>query len=136
MRLADGCLRRSFASATGSRNAAYLCEQALEQVIRALATSEGLHIERQDAHQLDRTLRRFPAENAVLSQLQSLSWLEAYATTFRYASPSGRLPVSPDPERLSVAVEALDKLIGIIVRHFGIDIDQPEQLAQKAAPMR
>ena len=44
----------------GSRNAAYLASQAAEHVIRAIATSEDLHIERKDAHRLDVTVSRIP----------------------------------------------------------------------------
>jgi hypothetical protein len=63
IRLARGCAGDARLLLTaGSRNAAYLAEQALEQVIRALATSEGLHIERADAHQLDKVVRQFPQD--------------------------------------------------------------------------
>jgi hypothetical protein len=65
LRLAHGCITDAkLLAETGSRNAAYLSEQALEQVIRAFATSEGMHIERSDAHQLDKVVRRFPAVHA------------------------------------------------------------------------
>jgi hypothetical protein len=65
VRLARGCaLDARLLLDSGSRNAAYLADQALEQVIRALAMSEALHIERADAHQLDKVVRRFPDEQA------------------------------------------------------------------------
>lgn len=97
LRLANGCVADAATLwAAGSRNAAYLGEQALEQVVRALATSEKIHIERHDAHQLDKIVRRFPDEHSEKAALKSLVWLEAYATTFRYASPSGKIPKSPD----------------------------------------
>lgn len=64
LRLASGCLAdaRTLVQ-SGSRNAAYLAEQCLEQIVRSLATSEGLHIERHDAHQLDKVIRRFPDDH-------------------------------------------------------------------------
>jgi hypothetical protein len=77
MRLARGCARDArVLLKEGSRNAAYLAEQALEQVIRALATSEGLHIERGDAHQLDKVVRRFPNDQTEKQVIASLTWLE------------------------------------------------------------
>lgn len=61
LRLAAGCFRDArLLAEQGSRNAAYMAEQGLEQIIRAIATSEGMHIERSDAHQLDKTVRRIP----------------------------------------------------------------------------
>jgi HEPN domain-containing protein len=64
LRLGTGCIAdATLLAEAGSRNSAYLAEQALEQVIRALATSEAIHIERHDAHQLDKIIRRFPDEN-------------------------------------------------------------------------
>ena len=74
LRLAKGCATDAAILADqGSRNAAYLAEQALEQAIRAVATSEGMHIERADAHQLDKVVRRFPADNPAKSALASLA---------------------------------------------------------------
>lgn len=46
----------------GSRNAAYLLEQAAEHLMRAIATSENIHISRADAHQLDKIVRQIPNE--------------------------------------------------------------------------
>ncbi|MBL8581882.1 MAG: HEPN domain-containing protein, partial [Rhizobiaceae bacterium] len=104
LRLARGCLADArLLAGSGSRNAAYLADQALEQLIRAFATSENIHIERADAHQLDKVIRAFPDAMGQKHALRRLSWLEAYATSFRYPSPAGRIPRSPDPQRLASA---------------------------------
>jgi HEPN domain-containing protein len=137
IRLAKGCARdAALLTQQGSRNAAYLAEQALEQVVRAIATSEGLHIERADAHQLDKVVRRFPDDQIEKKMIESLTWLEAYATTFRYTLPSGRLPTSPDATKLASAVEAIDALIDRVASAFGVDIDHESSPAKHAGPLR
>lgn len=137
LRLAQGCLDDArLLAASGSRNAAYLAEQALEQIIRALATSETLHIERSDAHQLDKVTRRFPDDHPEKATLKSLVWLEAYATTFRYTLPSGQIPKTPDQARLDGAMDELAKLIERVANHFGVALDNTEAPAQTIAPMR
>lgn len=137
LRLAQGCLDDArLLAASGSRNAAYLGEQALEQLIRALATSEGLHIERSDAHQLDKVTRRFPDDHPEKATLKSLVWLEAYATTFRYTLPSGQIPQTPDQARLNGAIDELAKLIERVANHFGVVLQSAEAPAQTIAPMR
>jgi HEPN domain-containing protein len=137
LRLADGCVKDALLlAATGSRNAAYLSEQALEQVVRALATSEAIHIERQDAHQLDKVIRRFPDDNIEKSALKSFAWLEAYATTFRYPSPSGRIPPAPDKLKLEAAIDGISKLIFRIAAHFEVDLVDEAAQAKTVMPMR
>ena len=137
LRLARGCVEdaRTLA-ATGSRNAAYLCEQAPERLIRAVATSEGLHIERQDAHQLDKVVRRFPASNVEKAALLSLTWLEAYATTFRYTLPSGGIPKSPDPARLDAAIMSIQDMIHRVSARFEVDLEKLNSPAGTTAPLR
>ncbi|MEP6565884.1 MAG: HEPN domain-containing protein [Mesorhizobium sp.] len=137
LRLANGCIKDAHVlAASGSRNAAYLGEQAIEQVIRALATSEAIHIERHDAHQLDKVLRRFPDDHAEKAILKSLVWLEAYATTFRYTSPSGQIPRAPDSAKLQKAIGDVAGLVGRVAAHFGVDLDDETTPAEVVAPMR
>lgn len=59
-----------------SRDAAYLASQAAEHLVRAVATSEDLHIKRKDAHQLDTTIRRLPDTNADKPGLREIALLE------------------------------------------------------------
>jgi hypothetical protein len=136
LRLAAGCARdASVLLSSHSRNAAYLGEQALEQIIRALATSEGLHIERHDAHQLDKTVRRFPDAHAEKAALSKLVWLEAYATTFRYTLPSGRIPKAPDEAKVAQAISGVHELVLRAAGHFGVELDK-DSPAARVAPMR
>lgn len=137
LRLAKGCVRdAALLAQQGSRNSAYLAEQALEQVIRAIATSEGFHIERADAHQLDKVVRRFPEDQPEKQVIASLVWLEAYATTFRYTLPSGQLPRSPDAAKLAKAIETVDELIGRLFSAFDVSIDDDKAPAKRIGPLR
>ncbi|MBN9075187.1 MAG: hypothetical protein BGN87_03700 [Rhizobiales bacterium 65-79] len=136
LRLAAGCARdASILLDSHSRNAAYLGEQALEQIIRAFATAEGLHIERHDAHQLDKTVRRFPDAHPEKVAISKLVWLEAYATTFRYTLPSGRIPKAPDDAKVAEAISGIEELILRAARHFGVDLEK-DSPAARTAPMR
>lgn len=137
LRLASGCIKDSRELLnSGSRNAAYLAEQSLEQVMRALATSEGMHIERHDAHQLDKLLRRFPDEHSEKATLGGLTWLEAYATTFRYTTPSGQIPKTPDAARLRSAIDAIEALIDRVAQYFIVDLRAETEPAGRLSPMR
>lgn len=92
------------------RNATYLAEQALEQLIRAVATSEGVHIPRSDAHQLDKIVRLLPDSNPEKPFLATLCWLEAYATTFdtcNRRAASRRRPIRTGSARPSALSPAL-----------------------------
>ena len=96
LKLAGECARDARTLPTiQSRNAAYLASQAAEHLVRAVATSEDLHIERRDAHQLDTTIRRLPDTNADKPALREVAFLEFYGTTYRYPTPSGRTPAMP-----------------------------------------
>lgn len=137
LRLASGCVRDArLLIDAGSRNAAYLSEQAIEQVVRALATSEAIHIERHDARQLDKVIRRFPDDQAGKAALKSLVWLEAYATTFRYTLPSGQIPRAPDKAKLEEAIDDISNLISRAAKHFKVDLADETKPAQFVNPMR
>lgn len=119
--LAAGCIRdaRLLAGAE-SRNAAYLASQAAEHRVTAVATAEDLHIERKDAHQLDTIVRRLPAANSLLDDLASITFLEAYATSYRYGTPTGRIPATPSRERLISAIDQLDAQLKRLRQHFQV----------------
>ena len=138
LRLARVCLDDAkLLQGSGSRNASCLAEQALEQVIRAVATSESLHILRSDAHQLDKIVRQFPDDNPEKPALLVVCWLEAYATTFRYVQPSGRIPAEPDAAKLLGALSGLSELIERMSRHFEVDADtRSVEPAGTSAPPR
>lgn len=106
-----------------SRNAAYLASQAAEHLITAVATAEGIHIERKDAHQLDTIVRKIPEENPDRRALAAITFLEAYATSYRYGTPTGRVPTTPSSDRVEDALAAIDGLIVSLEEHFAIEAE-------------
>ena len=104
------------------RNSVYLAEQAAEQIILSLAESEGIHFGRNLNHQLDRMLARFSDDNTFKSALQRVSWLEAYATTYKYPKASGAITPPPPKERLRGALDELTTILGRVADHFGVDL--------------
>jgi HEPN domain-containing protein len=82
----------------GNRNAVYNAEQAVEMIVLALAQSEAVHYSRTQQHQLDTMVRGLPADKAFTSDLSDLTWLEAYATAFRYPCTKGGISDAPPPE--------------------------------------
>jgi hypothetical protein len=95
-----------------------------------------MHIERNDAHQIDKTVRRLSDEHAEKAALSRLSWLEAYATAFRYTTPAGRIPETPDTDRLRSAIEAIELLIARVAAHFDVDLNNASEPARVLGPMR
>jgi HEPN domain-containing protein len=78
-----------------NRNAAYLCEQAAEKLIRAVLTSEG--IQAGIRHELPDMVSKIPDANPVKPLLRAIEHLDAYATAYRYPSPRGRVKPAPSP---------------------------------------
>lgn len=143
-RLIAGHLRLARESAAGAsllhdslnRNAVYLAQQAVEQLILALAQSEGIHFGRSAQHQLDTMIRALPRENVFRDELLHLAWLEAYATTYRYPRTSGSLTKPPSPERMNAALCAIEPLLKRMAAHFGVHFEQTDQPASHANPAR
>lgn len=118
-----------------SRNGAYLASQAAEHLVRAVATSEDLHIERRDAHQLDTVIRRLPDSNADKVALERIAFLEIYATTYRYPTPTGRTPPMPPVDRIEAAIATIGAVLSELTKHFGVDLDR-DRPASCVAPRR
>jgi len=104
----------------GNRNAVYNVEQAVEMIVLALAQSEAVHYQRAQQHQLDTMVRGLPAVNAFLSDLSDLTWLEAYATAFRYPRTKGGINDPPRTEQLEDALTKTANLLKKVTDHFGI----------------
>ena len=117
-----------------NRNAAYLCEQAAEKLIRAVLTSEG--IQAGVRHELADMVDRIPDENPLKSELRAIEHLSAYATAFRYPSPRGRIPPSPPVTTLEADLAKLEAILSTIVARFQVDLLQPNAPAGRVAPLR
>jgi HEPN domain-containing protein len=80
-----------------NRYAIYHCEQAAEKVIKAVLTSEGVHANIR--HQLHEMVKDVPDANPLKPLLTQVEHLAAYATTYRYASPTGNIKPGPTTPR-------------------------------------
>ena len=123
LRLASADLReaRLLAEAEG-RNAVYLAEQSAEQLVLAIAQSENIQFERSKKHLLDYMVAALPDLNPFKPALERVSWLEAYATTYRYPKPGGRLARPPSQTELADTMRIIEGVLGGLAEHFGVDI--------------
>lgn len=133
LRLASEALEAAAAlSKLGNRNAAYEAAQALEQVILAIAQAEHVAFGRSQHHQLDTMVRLLPTDNVFKRDLAALTWLETFATAFRYPKTSGSLRERPPQEQLEAAVEQIGHIIERCALWFGVDL----QFSSKAPATR
>lgn len=138
LRLATGDLRDArLLRGAGSRNAAYLTEQAVEKLLLALLVSERIERTRAESHRLDILVDKLPAVHPLRAGLLELVYLTVFATTFRYPKDGGRLPPEPDWNRLDRSLTIATELIGAAAIHFGVSLDGPDRVpAQSIDPMR
>jgi HEPN domain-containing protein len=104
--------------AVRSRNAAYHAQQAAEKLLLALLTSENLHAQRHESHQLGIMLEKLPPDHAMQADLKPLEFLTAFATTYRYPKTGGRLSPPPDWSKIAAALDRIDGLIKVGVQSF------------------
>ena len=122
LRLAARCVKDArILAEEKSRNAAYLASQAAEHLVRAVSTSEGLHIERAKAHQIDTNVRSFPSDNVDKEAFLNISMLEVYATTYRYPTTAGRIIPAPAWDQLKEKLDRIEELLTLLFKHFGVD---------------
>ena len=121
----------------GNRNAAYQAEQAVEQLILALAQAESTPFTRSQQHQLETMRRALPEADAFRADLAELTWLESFATTYRYPRPAGGISDPPSVDRLQSAIGSMERLLRRVAAHFGVDLDlRSESPASQIEPPR
>jgi len=120
-------------ASTNNRNAVYLCEQAAEKIIRAVLTSEGKQAG--IGHQLDAMVDLVPDENPMKQLLRNVESLAAFATTFRYPTPS-RIKPAPSATDLAKYLADVDQLLAEVVKHFGVDLTKANAPAHSSRPVR
>lgn len=117
----------------GNRNAAYLCEQSAEKIIRAVLTSEGLHAG--VGHALGQMVAQLPSENTFKSELAQLAPLAAFATTYRYPT-SSRVPTPPGETELHAHLDLVERLLSRASQQFGVDFTAAASPASRPQPPR
>lgn len=123
-------------AAAKNRNDAYHAQQAAEKILIALLTSEDIKAERRDSHRLDVLRDLLPNDNAFKGRFSSLTFLTAYATTYRYPKDAGRLPARARKDELDAARQSLKTILDDVARHFGVNLTAPENVpaASSVAP--
>ena len=135
LRVAREDLRGAQLLATqANRNAIYLAEQAAEKIIRAVLTSEGLHAGIK--HQLDEMVDLVPDANPFKADLRSLEDLSAFATSYRYPTPTGRIPNAPGIAEVAARVTQIDAVLGKIATRWGLNLDQAGPPPGPLKPLR
>ncbi len=101
-------------------------QQAAEKIGRALLTAENKHLNtREIGHRLDVQIGHIADENPFKDRLRVHSYLEAFATTFRYPTPAGRMNRLDEKTaaKVKASVAELHTLISEIAAHFEVDLD-------------
>lgn len=117
-----------------NRNAVYLCEQAAEKIIRAVLTSEGQHAGIR--HALDEMVEAVPDANPIKPLLKAIEHLAAFATTYRYPSPAGRIRATPGAAELAKHIADVEAALNAAVGRFGVDLSKPNEAAARPGPIR
>lgn len=119
---------------SGNHYAIYLCEQAAEQIIRAVLVSE-----KKDGgigHRLSDMVDLVPDINPLKLQLRGIEDLAFYATTYRYPTPQGRIKSSPPPSEFAAYVQKIEAALAVAVSRFGVDLARKDHPAQNIGPIR
>ncbi len=121
-------------NARGNRNAIYPCEQAAEKIIRAVLTSEERHAGAR--HQLEEMVSIVPDENPIKPQLRALQHLSSYATSYRYTTPTGRIPDDPSTEVVATTARTIEATLVEVAKRFGVDLTATDKPAATRSPIR
>jgi HEPN domain-containing protein len=111
---------------SGNIYSAYHAQQAVEKAVLTLLTAEDINANtRSIGHRLDALLDLLPSENPFKSVLGTHEYLQAYATTFRYPKPSGRVNrlTKSDFARVDQSTADLRDIVKEIADHFVVDLD-------------
>lgn len=122
------------------RNCAGNLFYSIENLIMATLESEDIRRSewrpKAGNHQLDRMIDEIPDLCSIKADLRVFESLTAYATTFRYPSPSGRIPRSPNVEMIASFLSRAETLVKRFTSHFDVDVAEKDPTASKIAPFR
>lgn len=96
--------------------AAYHCQQVAEKLIRVLLIHHD--IEPGLDHHLDVLVSKLPDDEPWKVKLAPLHRYTPYATTYRYATPGGRVPSSPEAAGVVSDAAHIAELIGDVRRQL------------------
>ena len=90
-------------------------------------------------HELAEIVDLIPDENPLKPDLRAIEHLSQYATAYRYPVSSSRLkriPRGPTAEDLRNALDATATALRNAIKHFKVDMQQPDTPAGFAGPIR
>ncbi len=122
------------------RNSVMLLFYAAENLLMAVLTSEDTDVgslrRKIGNHQLDRMIDELPHTCSVKRDFVQVSELTAYATTYRYPTPGGRIPVSPAQDDVGKWYRDLIGIVNSCTHHFRINPNDAEPVAGYDGPFR
>lgn len=122
------------------RAAPILMFYAAENLLQAIFTSEdedfGMARSRHGNHQLDRMLDDLSGSCAVRVKFEEVISLVAYATTYRYPTPTGNLPAPPSEEEANAYYSSLVDILDTCAKHFHVDVKLEAPEAGSVSPIR
>jgi HEPN domain-containing protein len=121
-------------ASSSNRNAAYLCQQAAEKIIRAVLTTEGVHAGIK--HDLAEMVDSIPDANPLKPKLRAIEHLAAYATTYRYPTSVGRIKPSRSAQDINADLSKVRQALDEAARCFGVALGTPNTPASAAKPAR
>lgn len=92
-----------------NRYAAYHCQQAIEKLLKALMLKAGTEAGLEN--RIDVLLTRLGDQHPWSPVIRPFDKDTPFATTFRYPTPGGRIPVGPSSQSVLADVEALRTLL-------------------------
>jgi HEPN domain-containing protein len=92
-----------------NRNAPYHCQQAAEKLTRAVLAARGVDATRE--HRIRELVALLPEGDQWRARLASLERLSPFATTYRYPTIAGRIPLEPPP---STVLADADEIAGLL----------------------
>jgi hypothetical protein len=140
LRLAANYLRDARTlKASNSRTSSFCLFMAAETALLAVLASEGIPgAFRGGQHQLGVMADSLPDVNPTKRAFRTIEGLAAYATTFRYTTPSGRIPSAMSDKDFTSHSATVEHLIGVCAQWFrvtNLDIEAVEP-AGNIAPIR
>lgn len=113
---------------------------AAENILTAIFTSENADFSaarrKYGNHQLDRMIDELPNDCRIKSRFEDVVGLVAYATTYRYASSTGKISEPPGDNEANGYFDALVEILDICARHFEVDVTLDQPQAGSVLPMR
>jgi hypothetical protein len=79
---------------------------------------------------------KIPDSNPVKTLLRAIEHLDAYATTYRYPSPRGRIKPAPMTSEIDQDIVTIDAALVEIATRFSINLSKLEGPAGSIEPIR